>query len=182
MNKFTNVYLVRHGEAEPKIRGVVNKDPKLTRKGVSQAKRLGKQLVHRENISSIYISNLSRSIETGEIINKQIETKLIQKEDFRELNRYFFERKFWTKRWWKYYFSYKKACNLFDRILKENKGKDICLIIHGRRIISFVGYKLGLSIKQMEKMISMGNCHTSKLIFEGTKLEKVKYLNSPDIY
>lgn len=174
----TTVYFVRHAEAEPKIEGIINYNPKLTKKGNIQSKSLGKKIANLSQKPKIYASNLLRAKKTSEILNRRIKIKIIELKEFRELNRYFFENKIWNPKWWKYYFSYRKACKMFDKILEENMGKALIFVIHGRRIISLVGYKLGLSIKQMEKMISMGNCNVSRLVFEGKNLKKINYLNA----
>lgn len=174
----TKVYLIRHGEAEPKVKGIINKDPQLTNKGEQQAKEIAKELsILKGNVSELYTSNHSRAKNTAKIVGKKINKKPIEKKEFRELNRFFFYGSFFTPRFWRYYKNYKKACKLFNKLLKKNKGKTIIFIISGRRAISLIGFKLGLSINQMKKLIKFDNCHVSSLTFYNTRLYKINYLN-----
>lgn len=63
------IYLVRHGEAEDHGNGEPA-DPPLTRRGRRQAARLGRRL-SRVRFNHVYLSELSRAHETGEIILKR---------------------------------------------------------------------------------------------------------------
>lgn len=180
--KPTNVYFIRHGEAEPKIKGIVNKDPKLTKKGKQQAKDLSKRLlILKQEDLELYTNSHSRAKETAKIVGDELNKTPIEEKEFRELNKFFFYGKIFSPKFWKYYKSYKKACNLFDKILKQNKGKTIIFIISGRRAVSLVGYKLGLSIKQMRKLVKFENCHISSLTFYSIKLHKINYLNRREL-
>lgn len=81
------IYLLRHGQTnlnrDGKYQSVIDKD--LNGIGRSQAELLGKRLKNY-NIDVIYSSDLKRVVETSEIINKHIKTKIIVKEELREIN------------------------------------------------------------------------------------------------
>ena len=174
----TKVYFIRHGESEPPVEGIINHYPKLTPLGENQARNIARELLKiKQDVHKIYTSDLSRALETARIIGRKLGKEPEIKEEFRELNKIFTHKSIFHPRFIKYFKSYKKACRLFDKILAENEGRTLLFVIHGRRIISLIGYKLGLSRKQMEKTISLGNCHISELVFEGTKLHKLRCLN-----
>jgi len=63
------IYLVRHAEKEHE-----GEDSNLTRKGIKQAKVLGKKL-KKIKFDEFYCSDLSRSKETSEIVSKKINQK-----------------------------------------------------------------------------------------------------------
>lgn len=82
-----NIYLLRHGQTNlnkgGKYQGLIDKD--LNEFGRAQAKLLGKRL-KKYNLDIIYSSDLKRVIETSEIINCYINTEIIVKQEFREIN------------------------------------------------------------------------------------------------
>jgi probable phosphoglycerate mutase len=80
-------YIVRHGETVWNKKGISqgHKDSPLTRRGIRSAKKLGKKL-SGENIGIIYSSDLGRCVQTAEIINRQLNVKLIKTAKLREQN------------------------------------------------------------------------------------------------
>jgi probable phosphoglycerate mutase len=81
------IYLIRHGESEwnilKKIQG--QKDIPLTKKGIQQAKLVGKRLMD-ENINKIYSSDLKRAYDTAKIIGDYIKIEPVYTKSFREIN------------------------------------------------------------------------------------------------
>ena len=81
------IYLIRHGESEwnilKKIQG--QKDIPLTKKGIQQAKLVGKRLMD-ENINKIYSSDLKRAYDTAKIIGDYIKIEPVYTKGFREIN------------------------------------------------------------------------------------------------
>ncbi len=67
------LYVVRHGQTNYNELGLCNSDPKidvhLTRVGVEQSEMLAKQLKDVD-IDNVYVSELKRTQQTAEIINK----------------------------------------------------------------------------------------------------------------
>jgi probable phosphoglycerate mutase len=68
-------YAIRHGQSEYNIRHLCNdditKNVQLTAKGIAQAQLAAKQIALK-NISKIYCSPLTRTVQTAEIINQQL--------------------------------------------------------------------------------------------------------------
>lgn len=82
-----NIYLLRHGQTnlnrDGKFQGSTDKD--LNEFGKKQAELLGKR-IQKYHINIIYSSDLKRVIETAKIINNYVNTKIIIKEELREIN------------------------------------------------------------------------------------------------
>lgn len=82
-----NIYLLRHGQTninrDGKYQSAVDKD--LNELGRRQAELLGKRL-ENHSIDIIYSSDLKRVVQTSEIINKYINTGIIVKKEFREID------------------------------------------------------------------------------------------------
>lgn len=82
-----NIYLLRHGQTninrDGKYQSAVDKD--LNEVGKRQAELLGKRLKNH-SIDIIYSSDLKRVVETSEIINKYINSEIIAKKEFREID------------------------------------------------------------------------------------------------
>lgn len=82
-----NIYLLRHGQTnlnrDGKFQGVTDKD--LNEFGKHQAELLGRR-IQKYHIDIIYSSDFKRVIETVKIINNYTRTKIIIKEELREIN------------------------------------------------------------------------------------------------
>lgn len=80
------IYLVKHGESEwnvlNKIQGQVNTN--LTDMGRLQGHAIGSRLL-KEEIDTIYCSDLNRALDTGKIIAKEINKPLVISEPLREI-------------------------------------------------------------------------------------------------
>ncbi len=79
------IYFVRHGETEWNKKKILqgHKDSPLTLKGKKNAENLGKTL-EKKKIEVIYTSDLGRCVQTAEIINKYLKTKLVKTPKLRE--------------------------------------------------------------------------------------------------
>ncbi len=82
-----NIYLLRHGQTnlnrDGKFQGDTDKD--LNEFGKKQADLLGRR-IEKFHIDIIYSSDLKRVTETSKIINSYVNTKIIIKEELREIN------------------------------------------------------------------------------------------------
>ncbi|MFF2089474.1 histidine phosphatase family protein [Paenibacillus sp. NPDC058174] len=82
--------LIRHGEAEHLLSGVVGgwTDTKLTELGRAQAKCTGQKLAEWLSDAAVrlYCSDLSRAKETAQIIGRALGSEPVPGEDLRELN------------------------------------------------------------------------------------------------
>jgi len=88
-NKF---FVLRHGEAEHNLKGVLASGPEeegkvshLTEEGRSQAERAAKKLAQKK-INIIFTSPYRRAVETAEIIAKRIKVKVVEDERLREID------------------------------------------------------------------------------------------------
>ncbi len=75
-NRFTTIYLVRHGETEWNVKNLIqgHSDSPLTDKGIGQALNLGRKLQHTD-FDAIFSSDLLRAKRTAELL--KLERKLI---------------------------------------------------------------------------------------------------------
>ncbi|MGE5676975.1 MAG: histidine phosphatase family protein [Pseudomonadota bacterium] len=80
------LYITRHGETEWNLEGRMQgwQNSDLTEKGVENAKRLGKRLKDIE-FDCIYCSPLGRAVDTAEYIMGDKKTKIIYKENLKEM-------------------------------------------------------------------------------------------------
>ena len=71
--------ITRHGETDYNVKGILQgqKQSKLTKNGIKQAKALAERLKD-EKIDVIYTSELKRSIDTSNIVNKYHKIKIIK--------------------------------------------------------------------------------------------------------
>ena len=87
MEDALTILLVRHGETDwnRKKRFQGRNDIPLNNKGRKQAMTLGK-IMSRYDVSVIYSSQKSRAVETAEIVNRELKTKLEIVPDLREIS------------------------------------------------------------------------------------------------
>lgn len=183
------IILVRHGE----VIGNKNKeycgwiDHSLTKEGIKQAKDVALKLKD-EKIDKIYVSDLSRTKETAMYINKFHKKKLIENQDFKEINFGIFEGKTYEKLqkdhkeelnlWqadWKNY-RIPKGESLADmdnrvkkqinKIIKEDKGT-VLIVSHSGVIRSILSHLIGQGIEDHWKYKVL-NCTINSIeIVEG---------------
>lgn len=81
-----NLYLLRHGESEWNITGMVqgSKNSELTSLGISQAEKAGESL-KAEGIGSIYSSPLIRAEKTAKVVGEKIGLEPVVNESFQEM-------------------------------------------------------------------------------------------------
>lgn len=81
------IYLVRHPETEYNRKDITqgHDDSFLTKEGKRIAQYLGKSLRNR-SISKIYTSDLGRCVQTSELINKELNVRIVLKKELREQN------------------------------------------------------------------------------------------------
>ena len=152
-DNFCTIYLVRHGESEANITGIVGGDTPLTQKGKKQALRLGEKLTD-VNFSAVFSSNLKRAKQTAEYIvqGRQFEIQIhkgLRERSFGSIDsdkdekyKYLFEalkdmsdEEFWE---WKIVDDMENAQEAVGRFIKALKeisksylGKEILVVSHG---------------------------------------------------
>ncbi|MBU3906736.1 MAG: histidine phosphatase family protein [Nanoarchaeota archaeon] len=142
-----NIILIRHGESEHNSGITILKDTPLTKKGVVQAKFLGKKLKRQKiKINKIYTSNLIRSKQTGEIISKIIHIPI--KSSLEELDEYASKN---LKSRIRILFNLR--LRKLKKFLKElsidkERNKNILIIAHGVTNRIIMGYLLQIPLKK----------------------------------
>ncbi len=177
----TIVYLIRHGD-RLHIEG--SKEPhdfSLSKKGISQAKSLAKNLEKiKDEIDVLYSSTMKRAKETATIVGKKINKRPIILENFEELNKILEKPAYFKLRYWKERIKLKKSEKVFNQILEKNKGKVIVLVAHGRLNKILMGRKLGLNLEK-SNCFHATTCHLACLRFNNKKLERIYCVNSKEI-
>lgn len=83
--KERKIIFVRHGESTDNLQGIYPKDDAiLTDNGKQQAEKIANELISKD-ISKILCSDLSRAIETAEIINKKTQVPVSYLKELREV-------------------------------------------------------------------------------------------------
>jgi len=185
-----NIYLLRHGQTnlnrDGKYQSAFDKD--LNEFGISQAEFLGKRL-KSYNIDVIYSSDLKRVVETSEIINKYINTEIIVKEEFREINMGVWdtltleERHIshgdYAKAWDKHLKDLpypdgecgedvcKRAIKVIDEIILKKEYKNVAIVTSGGTIAILLSDFLGLDQHKRFNM-DIDNCSINIVKYDVT--------------
>lgn len=190
----TELILIRHGETdlnkEKKYFG--HTDVKLNKNGISEIKKLSKKI---ENYDLIYSSDLKRTIESANLIKKENE-KIILNKNLREFNFGIFENKTYEeinteyKKEAEQFFndhSYvipegESAIEMKDRVIKEikeiiekNTGKKILLFTHAGCIRTIISYFL-IGDLSLYWRFQIDNASKTKLVFSEDFVH-LEYLN-----
>lgn len=179
----TKLYLIRHGQSEWNILSKVQgqKDANLTNIGREQARKLGKRLID-ENIDIIFSSDLSRALETAEIISSMINKPVVESKEIQEINfgpwegltlaeiqkKYKEEYLIWMKKPDKFKLEGTETLdNLKNRVMKyvekvliENKDKNIAIVSHNATLKIIILNLLGMG-NAFYKNISLNNVSLS---------------------
>lgn len=78
-------YLVRHGKDDETVRGGWSQSS-LQEEGIRQAESLGCSFAAKQNIGKLYSSDLTRAMQTAQIIGKAMDLSVIPLACFREVN------------------------------------------------------------------------------------------------
>ncbi len=157
----TKLIFVRHAEAQGNLKRIFHgwTDEGITEKGHIQAK-LAAERLKDINIDIIYSSSMKRTVQTAEYISKVKNLPIIKTDKLKEINGGEWEGKRWDELpelWPEEYdtwentphihqmpdgesmFDFQKR--LLDKvmyIIKNNNGKDICIVTHGTAIRSMM--------------------------------------------
>ena len=154
------IYLIRHGEAKNYRKGQVKyPGPGLTLNGKKQTEKISKEIKDIK-FKKIYCSDMTRAIETAEIINKKLKRLISYHRELAEFNKIVFENNPVDKE--KYGVNLKRAKitrKFFKEIKKENDvvKNNILIVAHGNAITSIISEELGIPVTKM-KMIYIENC------------------------
>lgn len=92
----TRIYMIRHGETPYNVAEILTgrgSDPHLTERGISQAEAAGGHLYdyHNDYIEFIVSSNMTRTNQTAEVINRFLNKPIILESAIQEIDRGGFE-------------------------------------------------------------------------------------------
>jgi probable phosphoglycerate mutase len=186
------LFLIRHGQTswneEGRYQG--NKDTNLTRLGIKQAKLVAKYL-SRVDFSNIYSSPLKRALHTANIINKNRSSRIIIRENLREIYFGKWEGMKINEINQKYNEDYKNWLNdpfnnsptqgesfkeLTIRTVKEieniinenNDNSNIAVVSHGGAILSLLIYWLKIPVSRWKSIIQRGGSISVVIIDKGS--------------
>lgn len=194
-----NIYLLRHGETN------VNRfctcqsevDKNLNEHGKEQAEFLGRR-IRDYDIDIIYVSDLNRTAETAEIVNKQVMADIIYREELREINMGLWETLNYDERYkvsgeYAYEFDkhlvdmpypegesgedvIRRANKLIEEI-KDKEFENVAFITSGGTIAILLSYFLGMEQHKRFNM-EIDNCSISLLNYDRLNNRfKVKRIN-----
>lgn len=166
-----NLYLIRHGEAEITEEG----KSVITKKGISQAKKLGKRL-SKIRFDRIITSTSYRALETAKEIKKYHKTKLIERADLKEIYVVIiggkpksFERKERLKD------DFIRANKLWKEMLNW-KYKNVAVVCHGNIIRFFLSKAIGFNPKISYKLI-IDHSSVSKILIKNKEIRVLSINN-----
>ena len=88
------IFLIRHAEKDAGFfynKELHAQDPPLSKAGIKQAKLLRKRL-KKYNIQEIWTSNLLRTLQTSQIVNKYLKIPIFYYPELREINMGVYEK------------------------------------------------------------------------------------------
>ncbi|NLI58882.1 MAG: histidine phosphatase family protein [Clostridium sp.] len=171
----TTLIFVRHAEAEGNLNRIFHgwTDADITEKGHIQAKLAAESLKNRK-IDVIYSSSMKRTIKTAEYIAKLKNLPIIRTDKLKEINGGEWEDKRWDdlqELWPEEYDTWqnsphshkmpngenmvefqKRLIDEVEYIIKNNKGKNICIVTHGTAIRTLVCYFFQWDLSEMIKI------------------------------
>lgn len=186
----SKIYIVRHGETEwnkiQRAQGCSNDIP-LSYEGRVQAMAIAKRLKD-ENIDLFYSSDLKRAYETASIIAKEHNKEVEKCKEFREISLGDWEGLNFNMIQEKYNDIYNvwrktphlamipnaekisdiisRAIGKLEKILKENKEKNILIVSHGITIKVMLSVLMGMEVTNIHK-IRQDNTSLNILEYDG---------------
>lgn len=166
------IYLIRHGEKAK--RTIEKEDPSLTQEGERQIKLLARRLKLDKVITNrIYASSHIRSVETAEILSKELLIPVIRDDRLVELERELFydlNSEINTEK----VIAVKK---FVDELV--SKKQDVILAMHGQINRAIISYLTGISLKETRFFaIEFGSLSVLELTdVHGETMWRLKKLN-----
>jgi broad specificity phosphatase PhoE/orotate phosphoribosyltransferase len=176
----TRLYIVRHAETEGNANRLCHgwTDAKLTEKGYIQAQRLADRFKDID-IDVIYSSSLIRTKETARHIAEVKDLPINITDNLKEINAGYWEDKKWEDipGIWPYeYHTWENIPHIHsmpggetmeefqqrlisevELIIRNNKGKNICIVSHGTAIKALTCYFRGCTLEEMVNNIWVDN-------------------------
>ena len=173
MNVKTRLIFVRHAEAEGNVKRLFHGwyNSNLTAKGEEQAKLVANRIGDM-NIDVLYSSILNRTYRTASYISEKIRLPVITSPELKEINGGDWEDVEWEripKIWPEIHNDWENNPHLVKmpngetmvdfqdrllkevyRIIRENEGKNICIVTHGTAIKALKCRFMGLELNDMK--------------------------------
>ncbi len=173
----TRIYLVRHGQTQSNKEGryTGHTDVPLTADGLAQARRLAERLKGLEPFEAFYVSDLSRSVHTAEILAETLKPESFNvTPKLRESNFGLWEGLTVEEikarypdlfaRWREDPVSVRapqgeplrnlqtRAVEVVDQAIQKHPGKNILVVAHGGTNRAILSHYLGMSLKNFWKL------------------------------
>jgi probable phosphoglycerate mutase len=192
----TTLIFVRHAEAEGNLNRIFHgwTDADITEKGHVQAKLAAESLKDKK-IDVIYSSSMKRTIKTAEYIAKLKNLPIIRTDKLKEINGGEWEGKKWEDLpglWPKEYDTWensphshempngenmvefqKRLIDEVEYIIKNNKGKNICIVTHGTAIRTLMCYFFQWDLTEMIKIKWYDNTSITVVEYDGKNFEVI---------
>lgn len=185
----TRLIFVRHAEAEGNLNRIFHgwTDSGITEKGHIQAKKAAEKL-RNTDIDILYSSSMKRTVQTAQYISQVKGLPIIQTDKLKEINGGEWEGKRWDELlslWPEQYDTWENKPHahvmpngenmeefqgrLIDEvmhIIKNNKGKNICIVSHGTAIRSLMCIFFGYELTEMVNIKWYDNTSISIIDYE----------------
>jgi phosphoserine phosphatase len=179
--------LVRHGETEENVKGIVqgHLPGKLTKKGIEQAKKLALRLKD-EKIDAIYSSDLKRASDTAKEIaeyHKNVPLKFVK--ELREIDCGSFSGKSQDEVKGKNYpedsesleDAKKRIKNFLDKVYKKHKNSKVLFVSHGGTSKILTTIILNKPLRYFREMKHFDNTSVNIFEIKEDKKHKIHLLN-----
>lgn len=184
------IYLVRHGQSEANVNENYSGENALTEIGHEQARRVA-FFFRDKNISKIYCSDTSRTIETANKISRVTNKNIIYSKKLKEIyggipnGRQLMSKgsnvsnplSFKSEKGESYKDAYKRVSEFTEKFKRETSSNDnVVIVAHGASIILFIISFLSLPLEEI-KYIGMKNCSISTIYLDERKNPKDLKIN-----
>lgn len=180
-----NIYLIRHGQTVSGLNfneGMQCPDPALDEMGKEQAILLG-QRMQRFAIRTIYSSDLERTRQTAQILNRFTYARVVPRPELREINMGEIWLKGWqafpefSEEWSKHeadlpYPRGECGADVMRRIqpviddILAGVDENVAIVTHGGVIMVLLSAILGMSQEKRFQFAPVANCSISTLIYD----------------
>lgn len=192
----TRIIFVRHAEAEGNLYRIFHgwTDSSITHKGHLQAKIVSEKLANTK-IDVLYSSSLKRTLQTAEYISKIKTLPIIRTDKLKEINGGDWEGHCWNElsdKWPQEYYTWENnpGCHQMpngesmkefqDRLIKEvlyiiknNKERNICIVIHGTALRALMTYFKRYDIEDMVSINWYDNTSITIVDYEDDKFDVI---------
>src|SRR5690554_451377 len=192
----TRIFMVRHAEAEGNAKRIFHgwTDSEITERGRKQAELVAERFKD-ENIDVLYSSSLKRTVQTAEYIAKKKCLDIIKTDLLKEINGGEWEGMPWSELIEKYpreHYTWennmidhampggesikdfeKRLYDIFQKIIKKNEGKNICIVTHGTAIRTLMCHFYGCGLEGILDIPWVDNTAVTILDYESGRYKVI---------